>query len=97
MNFKLSITILLVFLVLMITHLFIYTQNISLKYRITDLKVKLAGLNNANRMLSIQVAGKENLARVENIAREKLGMFYPEKIIYIAAGSREVAPAPATK
>lgn len=94
MNFKLSVTILIVFLVLMVTHLFIYTQNISLKYRITDLKVKLSGLNNANRMLAIQIAGKENLARVENIAREQLGMLYPEKIIYIAAGSKEGFPAP---
>lgn len=94
MNFKLAVTILIVFLVLMITHLFIYTQNISLKYRITDLKVKLSGLNNANRMLAIQLAGKENLARVENIAREQLGMLYPEKIIYIAAGSKEGIPAP---
>lgn len=93
MNFRKAVFILTVFLVLAGIHLFIYTQNIGLKYRVTDLKVRLSELNSGNRQLESQVIEEENLAYVEKVAKEKLGMIYPEKIIYIL-GTEEANPAP---
>jgi cell division protein FtsB len=93
MNFRRSVFILVVFSLLAGLHLFIFAQNISLKYRITDLKVKLAELSSRNRQLASQVARAENLGQIEKSAREKLGMIYPENVIYIV-GSREVNPRP---
>jgi cell division protein FtsL len=83
MNFRKAIAILITFLLLSAIHLYIYVQNVTLKYQLTDLKIKLSELNSRKRELKIKVAEKENLAVVEKIAREQLGMFYPEKIIYL--------------
>jgi cell division protein FtsB len=102
MNFRRAVSILVVFLLLAGVHLFIYAQNISLKYEITDLKVKLSELNSRKRQLASQAAREENLNYVEKAAKEKLKMIYPERIIYIlpstlnqiGSGSREAAPAP---
>lgn len=91
MNFRRAVFILVVFLLLAGIHLFVYAQNISLKYEITDLKVKLSELNSRNRQLEARAAREENLAAVEKTAKEKLGMTYPEKIIYIV-GSTEAVP-----
>lgn len=91
MNFRKAVFILVVFLLLSGIHLFIYAQNISLKYQVTDLKVKLSELNSRNRQLEARLAREENLALVEKTAKGKLGMIYPEKIIYIV-GSKEAVP-----
>lgn len=106
MNFKLSFSILVLFLLLIIIHLSIYTQNISLKYQLTDLKVKLTEQNSQTRQLGAQVSNKENLAYIEKVAKEKLNMVFPEKIYYITAknpnrldwllNSREADQAPTT-
>ena len=64
-------------------HLYIYTQNIDLKYQLTDLKVKLRELRNKNRALGSKVAAKESLANIEKYAREKLKMVYPGKVNYV--------------
>lgn len=93
MNFRRAVFILVVFLLLAGIHLFVYAQNISLKYELTDLKVKLSELNSRKRQLASQVAREENLGYVEKTAKEKLKMIYPERIIYILP-TREAAPAP---
>jgi cell division protein FtsB len=95
MNFRLATSILVFFLLLAGAHLYIYTQNISLKYQLTDLKVRLGELQSANRQLGGQIARGENLAFVEQYATRKLGMIYPEQIIYIV-GTREVIPKPSS-
>ena len=101
MNFRSALTVLIVFLLLAGTHLFIYAQNISLKYKLTDIKIKIAEVNSANRILGSQVARAENLPEIEKIARDKLGMIYPENMNYIIAGkaiartaSEETSPGP---
>jgi len=102
MNFRRALFILTVFLILSAIHLFFYAQNISLKYQITDLKLKLNELLSQNRSLGSLVSREENLSYIEKTAKGKLGMIYPEKIIYIAgsnqsyagSGSRETAPKP---
>jgi cell division protein FtsB len=88
-------TILLFFLGLAAIHLFFSAQNISLKYRTTDIKVKLNELKSANRLLNGQVARGEKLDYVEEYARSKLGMVYPEQIIYIV-GTKMVNPKPSS-
>ncbi|MBI5400321.1 septum formation initiator family protein [Candidatus Saganbacteria bacterium] len=82
-QFRRAVLIVLVFFILAGIHLFITTQNISLKYQVTDTKMKLNEIRAKNHELNGRVAAKENLALVEKQAREKLGMAYPEKIRYI--------------
>ena len=94
MNFRKAVLILVIFLALAGIPLYIYAQNISLKYQITDLKIKLAELNSHNRQLGGQVTQAEKLSYIEKTAKEKLGMIYPEKIIYVIPGSK-TPPAPA--
>jgi cell division protein FtsB len=96
MNFRKYVFVIIFFLVLAGIHLFIYTHNIALKYRITELKIKLSELNSGNRALGSLAAKEENLAHVEKAAREKLGMIYPERIIYILE-TREGDPTPVRK
>lgn len=83
MKFRQAIFILIILLFLAIIHLFIYTQNITLKFKITDLKIKFSQIRSKNRSLASEVARKENLKEIEKIAKERLGMIYPEKIIYL--------------
>jgi len=64
-------------------HLYINTQNIDVKYKVTDLKIKLAQVRSQNRNLGSVIAQKENLSYIEKVARTKLDMIYPEKINYI--------------
>lgn len=84
-RFRRAVFILLIFVGLAGIHLYIYTQNINLKYRVTDLKIKLSALQNRNRQLGSQVSAKEDLGHIEKLARKKLEMIYPEKINYVAA------------
>ena len=92
-QFRRAVLILLLFVVLAGSHLFINTQNIGLKYKTTDLKIKLSEIRSKNRYLQVQVARKENLKLVEKTAREQLKMVYPQTINYIlptaAKASRE--------
>jgi cell division protein FtsB len=69
-------------------HLYIYTQNINLKYKVTDLKIKLAEVRSKNRELGSQIAQKENLSYIEKVAKEKLNMIYPAKINYVLPSSK---------
>lgn len=99
MKFRRAVLILIIFVVLAGIHLYIYTQNIGLKYRVTDLKIKLSKIVSKNRSMISQAAKKENLHYIEKIAREKLNMVYPKEVNYIlrsrsgaAASSREAAP-----
>lgn len=90
-NFRKAVAILVLFLALAGLHLFIYAKNIGLKYRVTDLKIKLAELNSLSRTLGSQLSQEEDLNYVEKIAKTKLGMIYPENITYIvmsASGRR---------
>ncbi|MFC1637694.1 hypothetical protein ACFL1W_01600 [Candidatus Margulisiibacteriota bacterium] len=91
MKFKRAVLILVTFVALSGIHLYIYTQNINIKYRVTDLKVKLTGLRTRNRLRGLEVARKENLSHIENTAKNKLGMIYPEQINYVVA-SGEARP-----
>lgn len=82
-GFRRAVFILILLVVLAGLHLFVYTQNMSLKYNMTDLKIKLGELRRENRLLGSQIAQKENLSGIEKTAREKLEMTYPEEITYI--------------
>ncbi len=82
-NFRKAVAVLVLFLTLAGVHLFISAKNIGLKYRITDLKIKLAELNSLSRQLGSQMSREEDLGRVETYAKAKLGMVYPENITYI--------------
>jgi len=87
MNFRRAVFVLVVFLLLAGSHLYVYARNISLQYKTTDLKIKLSELKSKNRQLSSQLAKTEDLNQIERIAKEKLGMIYPSKITYILPGN----------
>lgn len=95
-HFRKAVAILALFLALAGVHLFIYAQNIGLKYRITDLKIKLAELNSLARQLGSQMSREEDLDRVETHAKTRLGMVYPEEITYIVLSGPGRQSSPAT-
>lgn len=99
MKFRRAVLILIIFVALAGIHLYIYTQNIGLKYKVTDLKIKLSKIVSKNRSMIIRVAKKENLHYIEKTAREKLDMVYPDEVNYIlpsrsgaAKTSKEATP-----
>ena len=83
MKFRRALLILSIFVVLAGIHLFINTQNISLKYQANDLKEKLSVIKTKNRLLGLQIAKKENLGEIEQKAKKDLGMIYPKKVNYV--------------
>ena len=95
MNFKRALFILLTLLILAGIHLYLNAQNIILNYQSTDLKIRLGELNSRNRQLGSQASRKEDLSYIEKTAKEKLGMVYPQKVIYIGASDRDRPDSPA--
>ena len=93
-GFRRAVFTLVVIVILSAIHLFIYTQNMDLKYKTTDIKIKLSEIRSKNRLLGSKVARKENLAYVEKFAREKLGMIYPKNINYILPHQDKLDKAP---
>jgi cell division protein FtsL len=83
--------ILIVFVLLCAVHLSIYTGSIKTGYEIDDLRSKLDKIRSDNRYLSYIVAKEEALPRIEQIARQKLKMVYPEKINYLIVPTSEGA------
>jgi len=83
--------ILIVFVLLCTVHLSIYTNSIKTGYEIDGLRSKLEKIRSDNRYLSYIVAKEEALPRIEQIARQKLKMVYPEKINYIIVPTSEGA------
>ena len=81
--------ILFFFVLLAVAHLFIYTQNITLKYNTENLKRKYLKLHAANRNLRAQVEKKKSLGRIESIAINKLLMIRPKTINYVRMVSEE--------
>ncbi|MBU0573243.1 MAG: cell division protein FtsL [Candidatus Margulisiibacteriota bacterium] len=73
---------------LAIVHLIIFTNNVSLKYEVAKVQGEFGELYKEHQYLSVVLAEKQSLARIEKIATEQLGMEYPAKINYIIV-SRE--------
>lgn len=92
-NFRKAVAALVFFLVLAAIHLLINSQNVSLNYQITDIKMKLNELTSQNRSLGGQAARQEDLTEVEKIAKAKLGMIYPDNINYLSGSGEAKAPA----
>lgn len=88
-NFRRAVSILVLFLMLAGTHLFMFAKNVGLKYQITDLKIKLAELKDSTRAQRSLAASEEDLASIEKTAKTKLGMIYPENVIYIAGNATD--------
>jgi cell division protein FtsL len=81
--------ILIVFVLLSAAHLAIYTSSIKTGYEIDELRSKLEKVRIQNRYLNYLVAKEEALPRIEQIAKQKLKMVYPEKIEYIIISTEE--------
>jgi cell division protein FtsB len=86
-GFRKAVAILVLFLALAGTHLFVYAQNMVLTYQITDLKMKRAELSSLTRTLGGQAARGEDLAYIEKTAEGKLEMIYPADITYIVVSA----------
>lgn len=84
-----AFAILVIFVTLSAVHLAIYTSSINIGYTIDELKGKLENLRNENRYLNYLVAKEEALPRIEQIAKNKLKMVYPEKMNYIITSTGE--------
>lgn len=87
-NFRKAVAILALFLALAGIHLYISARNIGLKYKITDLKIKLAELSSLSRTLGSQMSQGEDLGYIEKTAKTQLGMIYPEDITYIVMSAK---------
>ncbi|MFA4905902.1 MAG: hypothetical protein WC645_05310 [Candidatus Margulisiibacteriota bacterium] len=72
----------LVIVLLAFIHLFFFAQSVSLKYELTDLKMKFMEIYQKNRYTQSILAGRESLELLEKSA-QKLDMVYPEDIKYI--------------
>lgn len=84
-----AFVILIIFVLLSAVHLAIYTSSIKTGYEIDGLKRKLESIRPENRYLNYLVAKEEALPRIEQVAKGKLNMIYPEKIDYIIIPSSE--------
>jgi hypothetical protein len=93
MNFRLAVSVLLVFLLFSGLHLFIFAQNMTVKFRLNEVKIKLAESQSRNRILEVNLARAQTMAEVEKTAKGKLGMVYPTTILYIV-GTQEAVPKP---
>ncbi len=86
-----AFAILIVFVLLSVVHLAIYTSSIKTGYEIDELKSKLDKIRSENRYLNYLVAKGEALPRIEKLAKGKLNMVYPDKINYIIISTSEGA------
>jgi len=84
-----AFVILTVLVALSVVHLAIYTNSIKISYEINDLKQQIDKLRDSNRYLNYLVAKEEALPRIEQIAKGRLNMIYPEKINYIIIATGE--------
>jgi cell division protein FtsB len=87
-NFRKAVAILVLFLALAGVHLYISAKNIGLKYRATDLKIKLAELSSLSRTLGSRMSQGEDLGYIEKTAKTKLGMIYPDNVTYIVTDAK---------
>lgn len=83
MKFKQILMVIGFFLLLCGIHLFFNAQNIRLKYGLTDLKIRRQELISQNRELGTKIAIIENLDSIDQIAKGRLNMYYPEDITYV--------------
>jgi len=83
--------ILIAFVLLCAVHLSISTRSMKTGYEIDELRSKLEKIRSDNRYLSYIVAKEEALPRVEQIAKRKLNMVYPEKVYYLIITTSEGA------
>ncbi|HTY13828.1 MAG TPA: hypothetical protein VMD02_06545 [Candidatus Omnitrophota bacterium] len=79
-------------ILLALTHLFIFTGSVGLKYDSAKLKIEFDKDYQENRMLRYLESKGESLGHVEQVSASKLGMVYPEKVEYILDGSVEARP-----
>ncbi len=70
-----------------------HTEIIALGYEIESVKQNIATLQGENKRLELEIARLQTPERVEKIARTKLGMEEPEKIL-LAALPPEANPEP---
>lgn len=73
---------------LAMVHLYIQNKSIGLNYEYARTKVAFQQLYDQNRDYNNMVGQRSSLERVEKIAKEKIGMEYPENIRYVV-GSGE--------
>ena len=84
-----AFAILVIFVLLSAVHLAIYTSSIKTGYEIDGIKKKLEAIRPENRYLNYLVSKEEALPRIEQLAKGKLNMAYPEKINYIIVSTKE--------
>ena len=78
-------------ILLAIFHLYIYTKNIGINYDIESLKDTFNELYSENHYLASEISSLSRLSRIEELAKNKLGMEYPVQISYLVASSETIS------
>lgn len=86
-----AFAILIVFVALSAVHLTIMTGSLKISYEIDTLKRTFELLRSDKRYLNYLVAREEALPRIEQAAKGKLNMVYPEQMNYIIVSTKEAA------
>ena len=82
-NIRPFIFVVLVIMFFALAHLYVYTKNISLHYEVKQLKIKLGKLHDETRYLTSLASEKRSLDRIEEIAKTKLNMVWPNRVTYL--------------
>ncbi|WHE08424.1 cell division protein FtsL [Thermoanaerobacterium thermosaccharolyticum] len=94
-NKKLKNLMLIVFIgFLSLTVLFRYALIYQKSVALSKMEAKVSEIENLNQQLEVKIASMKDLQRIENIAKNQLGMVEPEKgqIVYMSVGkTNEVA------
>ena len=67
---------------------------VSLGYGIEDMNKQEVQLNRQAEELQSQIAGYENLQRIQDVAKNQLGMVPSSKTVYVKVPANEAQPAP---
>jgi len=86
---RIYIVLISIVVVLALAHLFIFTGSIGVKYDLTRKKVEFQKLYQENRVLNYLLAKGQSLGHIEELAKSKLSMVYPEKVDYVIVSSKE--------
>ena len=86
---RIYIVLISIVIVLALTHLFIFTGSIGIKYDLARQKVEFQKIYQENRVLNYLLAKGQSLGHIEELAKSKLSMVYPEKVDYIIVSSKE--------
>ena len=80
-----------ILIVLALLHLYIYTKNVGVNYEIEAMKTQFSDLYSENHYLASEISAQSRPDRIEDYAKNKLGMEYPVQINYLIVSQESSA------